>query len=94
MGDGRERYARTLGSSGIELVLDPRSGAVVEENRAENGVLRSHIRHQYREAEPGVFVRHSTRIELATGRPGERPRVITTTLSNVRLGRLSTSGEK
>lgn len=89
---GLDRYKHERHGTLIEVLLDPISGAVKEENTAVNGALATHAVHEYVEREPGVFVRRSSRIEFAPSRAGAKPRVMTVSLSNVRVGKVTSGG--
>ena len=90
----RERYIHARGRVQLEVLVDPKLGAIVEENQAVDGELKAHVTYRYSQLEPGVLLRSGSRIEIAPTRPGEQPRVIYTELSNVKVGKIATGGAR
>lgn len=86
--NGLDRFTRIRDGVLRELLVDPLSGAVIEDNLAENGELRVRTTHSYAQVEPGVFVRRRSRMEIAAQRKGASPTVIETTIANVKVGRI------
>jgi len=79
------RYVATIGETLYETLVDPASGAVVEENVAEAGHLRIHTTHRFTRLPNGVLVHVSDHSELGREN-GTTPRaVIETTFSNMRI---------
>ena len=87
-----DRYMKTEGRVQMEVLVDPKRGTILEENQAVDGELRSHATYEYQQIEPGVLLRSASHIEIAPARAGDKPRVIHSVLSNVKVGRIATGG--
>jgi hypothetical protein len=83
--EGRDRYVSTRGTTVVELLVDPATGAIVEEIVASNGKRVVRTVHEYDTAASGVLMKRSSRAEIA--RPDGSSSVIVTELQNVRIGK-------
>jgi hypothetical protein len=82
---GLERYTKMVDPLLYEVLVDPGSGIIMEENLAEHGRLRVHTVHRFALLPNGTFVRTGERSEMA-GAQGSVPRaIIETTFSNLRV---------
>jgi hypothetical protein len=89
---GLDRFMRASGTTLFEVLTDPATGAIVEENVADNGQLQVHTVYEYTAVEPGVLVKTTTRTEVASPTPGGARTTIVSTLKNVRLGLVQKGG--
>jgi hypothetical protein len=80
-----QRYTTKLGGALFEALVDSASGAVVEENIAEDGQLRLHTIHRFTRLPNGILIHLSDHSEIS-GASSSAPRaVIETTFSNMRI---------
>ena len=81
---GRDEYVLRANNRLIEVLVDPSVGAPAEENVVVDGQLRAHTTYEFQQIRTGVFVKTTTRTELAGRRAGEHT-VLTSRLTNVVL---------
>jgi hypothetical protein len=86
--NGLDRYAAQRGDHMLEVLVDPATGLVMEQNMASAGKLTQHVTYAYADLGGGVYVRNSARAEFeatpaADGKKSNHV-VIEYTLSNVR----------
>lgn len=85
-----DRYVRSAGEITREVLFDPASGTIVEENLASGGELRLHVRYEYASYAAGVLALSKTRIEQPPSGRSRMRTVVTTTLSNIKISKRST----
>lgn len=86
--NGLDRHVRQTDNRVLEVLVDPNAGTVAEVNLAEDGKLRQRTVYGYAELpDRRVWVRHSTRVEIAAKDGSGEPSVIEHSLSNIRLER-------
>lgn len=86
-----DRYSRQINGRLREVLVDPISGAIVEENYAVNGELQAQIRHEYVPVGSTVLALRKTRTEFLSDNKKKKTRsVFTTTFSNVKVEKRAT----
>lgn len=84
---GRRVYRAERGDRSLEIVTDPKSNLVVEQNVGQHGVRSSHTTYTYQETAPGVYLRTGVRSEVAAADNRSRSLVMEQHYANVRFER-------
>jgi hypothetical protein len=79
-----DRFTTTKGETLFEQLVDHATGALMEENVAERGILKVHTQHRYLTLSDGTLVRMGSRTEVANA-PGGQHVVYDVSYTNIQL---------
>lgn len=84
---GRDYYRLTRGNRSLEIVRDPTTGLILENNIFDDARQRSHTTYSYVELTPGTYVATGTHTELTPNDGKGRFVIIDQSFTNVRFTR-------